>query len=345
MQQGARQPKLDAEDLASLVHSPLGRQYYDLWSSGQIGLGAVHLHQVAELFEIEEADKDKQAGSEDTSRSSWDREHFPDEGEVMDNRVPAALRIVDAGIGHGLPDAAEPRQPHDEEGREMDVEGEEGDETGLMQRIPRKLSEVCRVPCNNSRACRLPKPPDMRRPAPHLWRPALRERHARVEALLSVFAEQGQGMREEEQQWCNQKWVQIAPFLDDVECDVRRDSEGEDVPEDTPRENAEGQEQGESSAVEAEVVAIEDSQEPVQEGGSQVQAARLTNGTTRELLPQELQQLQWNELVEEEAASMDMQTERGQWASLETSLYQTWQQWETANLPAEHGVKRIQVRI
>ena len=56
---------------------------------------------------------------------------------TRDNKVPAALRLVDAGIGHGLPDAAEPRQP--EEGKEMDVEGEEGDETGLMQRIPEVL--------------------------------------------------------------------------------------------------------------------------------------------------------------------------------------------------------------
>ena len=99
-------------------------------------------------------------------------------------------------------------------------------------------------------------------------------------------------MPEEEQQWCNQEWVQIAPFLDDVERDVRRDSEGEDMPQETPRESAEGQGHGEGSSVETEVVAIEDSQEPVQEGGSQVQIARLTNGTTKELLPQELQQIQ-----------------------------------------------------
>ena len=65
----------------------------------------------------------------------------------------------------------------------------------------------------------------------------------------------------------------------------------------------------------------------------------------RELVPQERQQLQWDELVEDEAAAMEMQRERREWASQESDHYPTWQQWASAAVPPEQGVKRARVQV
>ena len=184
---------------------------------------------------------------------------------------------------------------------------------------------------------------DLRRPAPHLWRPLLRERHASVEALLSVFAEYNQELQVEEQQWCNQQWVTLMPYLEEDVCGNSTAAGSETLPEDNPP--AAGEPMALENEESPDVVAIEDSQEPVEADGSRVQVARLRNGSVRDLSAEEARQLQWNEAVEDEAAHQQRQVERDEWASLATSTFMTWEQWMMADRPAEPGVKRARVQV
>ena len=50
---------------------------------------------------------------------------------------------------------------------------------------------------------------DLRRPAPHLRRPDATEKQMRVAALLSVFAGEPEGAREDELAWCHPHWKKI----------------------------------------------------------------------------------------------------------------------------------------
>ena len=388
---------MDVEELSNIVHSQLGRSYYELWSSGQIGLETVRLRlgsQVAEMFQLHKDVEDNdtqlnQARSETTSKSSWEKEYFPDETEKTEVKVPAALRMMDAGSGHGLhgPDAHGPPQqwfhPKPErngqsvteaqegvlpdeggealggvgtEEQNMDVAEDEtvpeGGETNLMQRGQPDFETVLQNLLNQLDSMPQPKAArmaeflqqhlmDMRRPAPHLWRPVLRERHASVEALLSVFAEYNQALQAEEQQWCNRQWVMLVPFLEDDGCGRSTATGSDALPDGAPLSAGEPM----ALAKEEEVVAIEDSQEPVEEDGSQIQVARLGNGTVRDLLPEEVRQLQWNEMVEDEAAHQQLQMERDEWASLAASSFMTWEQWAAADQPVEPSVKRARVQV
>ena len=395
--EATRHTILDVEELSSIVHSQLGRSYYELWSSGQIGLETVRLRlgsQVAEMFQLHKDVEDNdtqlnQARSETTSESSWEREYFPDETEKTEVKAPVAFRMMDAGSGldlsgpeeHGPPQQGPQPNPdreghsvmeaHEEvlpdeggetlggvgpEETDVDVADDEtmleGDETILMQRgqpdfetlLQNLLHQLDSMP--HQRAARMAEfmqqhLMDMRRPAPHLWRPILRERHASVEALLGVFAERNQALQAEEQQWCNRQWVMLAPFLENDGCGSSMATGSEALPEGAPLSTGEPT----GLANEEEVVAIEDSQEPIEEDGSRVQVARLRNGTVRDLLPEEVRQMQWNEMVEEEAAHEQMQRERDEWASLAASSFMTGEQWTEADQSAEPSVKRARVQV
>ena len=70
-----------------------------------------------------------------------------------------------------------------------------------------------------------------------------------------------------------------------------------------------------------------DSQERVEEEASQVQIARLHNGTTRPLTDQEANAMLMAELVEEEAAEMEREREYDQWQRYEGGQCTPWEVW------------------
>ena len=176
---------------------------------------------------------------------------------------------------------------------------------------------------------------DLRRPAPHLYRPSLLERQARLEALLSVFMDQRVDAREEEQQWCRDEWVGVRPFLETM-------GEGED---ESQEEEGHGLTETRDPAPEHQIVAIEDSQEAVEEGGSQVQVARLADGSVRDMSMEENEMLQWAEAVEAEAAEDERRREQERWNEFASTAYSSWGQWSVANQDVEPGVKRARVQI
>ena len=180
---------------------------------------------------------------------------------------------------------------------------------------------------------------DLRRPAPHLRRPALMERQARLEALLSVFMEQHVDLQEEEQQWCRSEWGNIRPFLETM----GETEEGSEEEEGLDPSGAQGQEQ--ELMDDHQIVAIEDSQEAVEEGGSQVQVARLSNGSVRDMLPEEVEMMQWAETIEAEAAEEERRREQEMWGVFSSASYTSWEQWSLANQDAGPEVKRARVQI
>ena len=220
----------------------------------------------------------------------------------------------------------------EDDGGEMDEgENQEGDETDLMQRdvqgypdvLNRLLQQLEAMPAD--RAGRIAEflaqhLADLRRPAPHLYRPGLMERQSRLEALLSVFLNKPVDICLEEQQWCINEWRTIRPFLESGQ------DEGESSVEEENLET--GEEAGREHPAEAEnqVVAIEDSQESVQEGGSHVQVARLNDGSVRNLSQEEVEMMQWAEAVEDEAAEDERRREQARWQEMSSAPFLSWAQ-------------------
>ena len=164
------------------------------------------------------------------------------------------------------------------------------------------------------------------------------ERQTRLEALLSIFEERNEGLQEEEQTWCLREWAVLQPFLERAEeGDAATDSDGD---EETQAE-ADNQEARGSD----EVVAVEDSQEAIEEEGSQIQVVRLSNGTTRDMAPNEVEMLQWAEALEAEAAEDERRREQELWNAAASSSYCTWEQWGFANMDAGPAVKRARVHV
>ena len=267
-----------------------------------------------------------QGGETCTARPHWDAMDAPHENGVENEHGP----------------------PHREPGRDEEQQ-EEADETDLMQRVSsgfsatlsRLLDQLERMP--QEKAARMANflrqfLADLRRPAPHVRRPVLIERQTRLEALLSIFEERSEGLREEEQQWCLREWAVLQSFLEHAEeGDAATDSGGEEEPQtEADDQDARGS---------AQVVAIEDSQEAVEEEGSQIQVVRLPNGTTRDMEPSEVEMLQWAEALEAEAAEDERRREQEMWNAAASSSYCTWEQWGIANLDAGPAVKRARVHV
>ena len=221
----------------------------------------------------------------------------------------------------------------------------EADETGLMQRLPtgysaaldgllRRLESLPAEQAARHAEFLSQHLADLRRPAPHLHRPGLLERQNRLEALLSVFMDQQVNMDEAEQQWCRHEWGNIRPFLENMEGEGDESQE-----EEGPGPVVGGPEQ------DGHIVEIEDSQEAIEEGGGQVQVARLADGSVRNLTEEETEVRRWAEAVETEAAEEERRREQERWRALASTAYSSWEQWSTANQEPGQGVKRARVQI
>ena len=142
-------------------------------------------------------------------------------------------------------------------------------------------------------------------------------------------------LEEDEQQWCRCEWGHLRPFLEMAE-------EAQEESEDEPLE-APGQEK--ETVDDNQIVAIEDSQEAVEPDGSQIQVARLANGSVRDMLPEEVEIRNWAEAIEAEAAEEERQREQKRWGELSSSSYTSWAQWSLANQDEGPDVKRARVQI
>ena len=129
--------------------------------------------------------------------------------------------------------------------------------------------------------------------------------------------------------WCLAKWNALQPLL---EGRIRDTAPAEMVGERNPCP---------SSVVET----VEDSQDFAVENGSRVQVVQTADGSQRPLSQQEREQIEFDEMVEEEAAEMERETEAHQWNLFVASEYRSWEEWAISVEHAGGPVKRARVQI
>ena len=179
---------------------------------------------------------------------------------------------------------------------------------------------------------------DMRRPAPHLRHPTLIERQNRLDALISVFAEDDSHLEEETRLWCLDKWKVLQPLLEgrvQSSTALREEDPNASVCQEIPRP---------SSATDM-VETVEDSQDFAIEDGSRLQVVRSPDGNQRPLTQPERDQIEFDELVEEGAAEMEREEEARQWRLFAASEYRTWEEWAVSAELRGGPVKRARVQI
>ena len=136
---------------------------------------------------------------------------------------------------------------------------------------------------------------DIQRPGPHISAVVV-EKMDRLQALLLSFDEgENQDTSDEDRDWCLRQWEILRLTL----LDRKRERSESD------------QEQVHPAASSSDIVCIEDSQESIQEGGTQM--AILSDGSTRPLTVEEMAEIAYNEELERSAAEMESRADEQRW--------------------------------
>ena len=90
---------------------------------------------------------------------------------------------------------------------------------------------------------------------------------------------------------------------------------------------------------------IEDSQEFATENGSRVQVVRDSNGVYRPLTDDERHQIDYDEMVEEEAAELEREEADREWRTFAASQYRTWEEWAVAAEVEGQPAKRARIQV
>ena len=153
--------------------------------------------------------------------------------------------------------------------------------------------------------------------------------------LHNMLASDESGIPEEARSWCLEKWMAIQPLLEGG-------VQAGEVEQDTAQPHVAGRGDPCPSSV---VETVEDSQDFVVENGSRVQIVRGEDGSQRPLTPQEREQIEFDEMVEEEAAEMERDTETRQWNLFAAGEYRSWEEWAVSADREGGSVKRARVQI
>ena len=143
------------------------------------------------------------------------------------------------------------------------------------------------------------------------------------------------GILEEAREWCLRIWSKVQPLLEG------RVQHGEEEQEQLPDHCAHTEAPRPDSAAET----IEDSQEFAIENGSRVQVAKDAGGEYRALTEEEMTQIQYDEMVEAEAAEMEREEASREWHTFAASQYRSWEEWATASGVDGQASKKARIQV
>ena len=170
------------------------------------------------------------------------------------------------------------------------------DKFGMMLQKLLSLLEKMGQPLASARASfLLSMLADVQRPGNRISA-AVIERMDRLQALLLSFGEGvEQDITEEDRKWCFSQWGVVRPVL----LDKKREG------------GANAQHDQQTSSSSGDIVCLEDSQESAAGCGSQV--AVLSNGTTRPLTQEEVEEIAFHEQLEQAAAEQEAKADEQRW--------------------------------
>ena len=174
---------------------------------------------------------------------------------------------------------------------------------------------------------------DIQRPGPHVSAVVV-EKMDRLQALLLSFDEGApHDTSDEDRDWCLRQWEVLRPTLLDRK---REKTEG-------------GHEDDQRASSSSVIVCIEDSQESVHEGG--IQVAVFSDGSTRPLTKEEIEEVAYNEELERSAAKMEFKADEQRWLEYKAQCLReeenaTMQEALDANEdPESHTHKKAKVMV